>query len=110
LSSGLVVVYALWFMSMTLEFWFSGLWSWVNFVPNLFEFARYPAGVYKGTARLVFLTVAPVIVVANFPTRALLGDLAPLSALYGVGLAAALLLISRLQWRFALRHYTSASS
>lgn len=110
LLSGLIVVYALWFISLTLEFWFSGLWSWAAFVPNVFQFARYPEGIYKGSLRVIFLTVAPVIVVANFPTQALLGDLAWQSALYSLGLAGVLLCLSYLQWRFALRRYTSASS
>lgn len=110
LLSGLVIVYALWFISLTLEFWFSGLWSWADFVPNIFEFARYPGGIYKGTIKFLFLTVAPVVVLANFPTRAILGDLAWLSALYSLCLAGVLLLASRLQWRWALRHYASASS
>ena len=97
-------------MSMTLECWFSGLWSWRSFVPNIFQFARYPEGIYKGTMRIVFLTVAPIIVVANFPTQALLGDSAWLTVLYSFGLAVALLVLSRIQWQIALRHYTSASS
>jgi ABC-2 type transport system permease protein len=52
LFSGLIIVYSLWFISMTLEFWFSGLWSWSNFIPNIFDFAKYPqefsyAGAYR---------------------------------------------------------------
>jgi ABC-2 type transport system permease protein len=110
LLAGLASVYALWFISMTLEFWFQGLWSWSYFVPNVFQFAQYPEGIYKGGWRVLFLTVAPVIVVANFPTKALLGELALQSALYSLGLAVVLLVLSHLQWRFSLRRYTSASS
>jgi ABC-2 type transport system permease protein len=110
LLSGLAIVYSLWFISMTLEFWFSGLWSWSNFVPNVFSFAMYPEGVYKGAVRWMFLTVAPVIVIVNVPTKVLLGDAAWGLGLYSLGLAALLVLLSHLQWRFALRRYTSASS
>ena len=110
LFSGLAIVYSLWFISMTLEFWFSGLWSWQSFVPNVFDFARYPRGIYKGAVKILFLTVAPVIVVANFPTQAILGDLAWHSAIYSIALAGALLILSHLQWRIALSHYTSAGS
>ena len=110
LLCGVVIVYALWFMSMTLEFWFSGLWSWRSFVPNLFDFAKYPEGIYEGGIRFVFLTIAPVIVVANVPAQALLGDLAWRTAIWSLFLAATLLALSRWQWRFAVRHYTSVGS
>jgi len=110
LLTGIVTVYALWFISLTLEFWFAGMWSWQYFIPYLFEFARYPDGIYKGSVKVVFMTVAPVVVVANVPARAILGDLAWKTALYSLCLAGVMLMLSRLQWKWALRHYTSASS
>ena len=110
LLCGLTIVYALCFMSMTLEFWFHGLWSWVSFVPNIFSFAQYPAGIYTGAMKVLFLTAIPVILVANVPTLALLGDWSLTTALHSAGLAAVMLWLTRLQWRYGLRRYTSASS
>jgi ABC-2 type transport system permease protein len=110
LLCGVVIVYSQWFISMTLEFWFSGLWSWSSFVPNLFDFAKYPEGIYRGGLRMVFLTIAPVIVVANVPTQALLGDFAWRTAMWSLFLAISLLALSRWQWRFAVRRYTSVGS
>ena len=110
LMLGLALVYSIWFMSMTLEFWFEGLWSWSSLVPNLFSFAQYPSGIYTGTMKLLFLTVLPVVLVANVPTLALLGDWSGWTVLYSVGLAGLLLTLSSLQWRLALKRYTSASS
>ena len=110
LLSGIVLVYSLWFMSMTLEFWFQGLWSWQQLVPNVFAFAQYPAGVYKGTMKVLFLTAVPVVLVANFPTQALVGERSVWTALHSMGLAGLLLILSSLQWRLSLRRYSSASS
>jgi len=107
---GIVTVYAFWFISLTLEFWFAGLWSWASFIPNLFDFSRYPDGIYKGSIKIIFMTVAPVVVVANVPARAILGDLAWQTALYSLCLSGVMLILSRMQWKWALRHYTSASS
>ncbi len=110
LLSGVVIVYSLWFISMTLEFWFAGLWSWMSFIPNLFDFAKYPEGIFTGVVRFLFLTIAPVIVVANFPTQTLLGELPWINALWSLVLAGCLLILSQLQWRFAVRRYTSVGS
>jgi len=49
-------------------------------------------------------------VMTTFPSMALLGTLDPRTALATVGGAAALLVLSRLVWRAAIRNYTSASS
>ncbi len=110
LLAGVGIVYGMWFASMTLEFWFSGLWSWVRFVPRLFSFAQYPGGIYKGMTRVVFLTVLPVIVVTNFPTEALLGQWSAGRVIYSLGLSLLLIGLSHLSWRRGLRRYSSASS
>lgn len=110
LLSGVTTVYALWFMSMAVEFRFPRLGAWSYSLPSIFDFGKYPGGIYKGMVRVLFLTVMPILVVANFPTRVILGDLAWSSALYSLGLAGVLLVASRFQWRWALSRYTSAGS
>ena len=110
LLSGLVIVYAIWFATLTVEFWCEGLWSMELLVPALFEYGRFPDGVFLGLAKTVFLTVLPVIVVANYPLHALLGDWSIGMVLYALCLAVIFMIISRMQWRLGLRRYSSASS
>ncbi len=110
LVAGLGIVYGLWFASMTLEFWFAGLWSLVDMVPSIFSFGQYPSGIYKGATRVLFLTVVPVIVIANFPAEVLLGDLSTWKVGYPMGLALLTIGLSRLAWRQGLRRYASAGS
>jgi len=110
LLCGIVIVYAIWFATLTIEFWHTGLWSMELLVPRLFEYGRYPDGVYLGVTKTAFLTVMPVILIANYPLHALLGDWSIGMVLHSAGLAVAFMILSRLQWRLGLSRYSSASS
>jgi len=59
---------------------------------------------------VVFSTVLPVAFLTTVPAEAILGLASGGSVLAGLVLAVLSLLGSRALWRFALRHYTSASS
>ena len=108
--AGIVVVYAMWFASLTIEFWIEGLWSMEDLIPNAFHFGQYPDGIYSGVTRTLFLTALPVIVIANFPTHGLLGNWTFDMVLHAFGLAGLTMVLSHLQWRRALRRYASAGS
>ena len=108
--AGIVIVYAMWFASLTIEFWIEGLWSMEELIPNVFYFGQYPDGIYSGVTQTMFLTVLPVIVIANFPTHGLLGNWTLDMILHAFGLACVMMALSHLQWRRALRRYSSAGS
>jgi ABC-2 type transport system permease protein len=76
----------------------------------IFDTARWPVHVFRGVWRVVFTFVFPIAVMTTYPAMALLGELDAETALATLGGAAALLLVSRLVWRTAIRNYTSASS
>jgi ABC-2 type transport system permease protein len=54
--------------------------------------------------------VVPVAFLTTFPAQALLGRLEDWIAVVSVVLAVLLFVVARAFWRFALRHYTGASS
>jgi ABC-2 type transport system permease protein len=107
---GIVIVYGMWFASLTIEFWIEGLWSMEEFVPNAFRFGQYPDGIYTGMTKMAFLTILPVIVVANYPTHSLMGNWTGGMLWHAAGLAFVMLAVCHIQWRVALRRYSSASS
>ena len=109
-TAGIVIVYAMWFASLTIEFWIEGLWSMEELMPNVFSFGQYPDGIYSGMTKTLFLTALPVVVIANFPTRALLGNWTLDMVLHAIGLAVAMVILCRVQWHRALRRYSSAGS
>jgi ABC-2 type transport system permease protein len=107
---GLVIYYSIWYTSLTIVIWTTTLGAVRSLIPSLFFFGQYPADIYKGRLKWLFMTVFPLIIIANFPAKVLLGRLSPLLLGYNAVLAFLFLSISILFWKFALRYYSSASS
>jgi ABC-2 type transport system permease protein len=105
-----VIVYAMWFASLTIEFWIEGLWSMEELIPHAFRLGQYPDGIYLGMTQTIFLTVLPVIVIANYPTHSLLGNGSINMVWHSLTLMAVMLTVCHFQWRRALRRYSSAGS
>jgi ABC-2 type transport system permease protein len=106
----LVIVYSMWYISLTLVIWTTVLGNWIEFVPNIFYFSQYPSSIYKGKLRLLFMTFVPIAVVVNLPAGLLLGKLSWQSIAYSALIAAIFLYASILFWSKALKYYSSASS
>jgi len=108
--AGALAMYSLWIVCCALSFWVVRMDNLQYLLGSIFDVARWPVQVFRGVWRMVFTFVIPVAVMTTFPSMALLGTLDPRTALATVGGAAALLVLSRLVWRAAIRSYTSASS
>lgn len=109
-AAGLAAMYALWIVCAAAAFWVVRLDNLTFLLGAIFDVARWPVHVFRGAWRFVFTFVVPVAVMTTFPAEALLGRLPAETALATVGGALALLVVSRLVWRLAIRNYTSASS
>jgi ABC-2 type transport system permease protein len=108
--AGIVAMYSLWILCAAASFWVVRLDNLTYLLGAIFDVARWPVTVFRGVWRLVFTYVLPVAVMTTFPAQALLGELDAERALATAGGALALLAVSRLVWRMAIRSYTSASS
>lgn len=108
LVAGLVVSYALWFMLMTVTFWTVRISSIHEIFINLYDLARYPAPVFEGWAKLIFLFVFPVVITTNIPAGVFAGKSNPLQVMWLFLAAGILLIASHLFWNFGIRRYTSA--
>jgi ABC-2 type transport system permease protein len=71
---------------------------------------RYPISAYPVILRFVFTLVLPVAFLTTFPAEAILGELKFNILFFGLILSSLFFIFSRLFWKFALKHYTSASS
>ncbi|MEM6460014.1 MAG: ABC-2 family transporter protein [Planctomycetota bacterium] len=107
---GLVILYALGYLLSTVTIWFVKMENITLAMQALLEAGRYPVSAYPGAYRVFFTFVLPVAFMTTVPAAWVSGRSGPGSLLAAAGAAAALLLLSRWFWRFALRHYTSASS
>jgi ABC-2 type transport system permease protein len=77
---------------------------------HLYKLGMRPDTIYFPWLRFVVLTAIPVGLIASVPAQAVLGTADPWLVLWGVAAAGLIVLLSGKFWRYALRHYTSASS
>jgi ABC-2 type transport system permease protein len=110
LAAGVLAMYAMWVACAAASFWVVRLDNLIYLLGAIFDTARWPVQVFRGAWRFVFTFVIPVALMTTFPAMALLGTLTAAAALATFGGALAMLVISRLIWRAAIRSYTSASS
>ena len=109
-AAGVLIFYALWFMSVTTIFWLQRGQNIQELFLVTLQAMRVPPEVFGLLGQFLLTFVVPVAMVTAFPTRALLGTLGPWQAAAMVAVAVGLLWASGRWWRFALRRYASASS
>lgn len=107
---GFIIFYCLSFLVTTLNVWVVRLDNVHYLVDSVVDAGKNPLGIWRGVARVV-VWIIPLGYTANFATKALLSIEPQLpTIIIGIMLAALLLVISEWFWRFAIRHYASASS
>ena len=109
-GAGVAAMYALWIACAAASFWVVRLDNLVYLLGSIFDIGRWPIQVLPGAWRILFTFVIPVALMTTYPAMALLGKLDAATALAVLGGALAMLALSRLLWRAAIRNYTSASS
>lgn len=107
---GVVLLYALWFFTVTWTFWLVQVDTLDTLFYSMFEAARYPVDFFKGAFRALLTFVIPVAFATTFPVEALQGSVQWSMLIGGIVLSVGALLGTHLFWRYALRHYSSASS
>ena len=110
-AAGMLIHYSLMFLLASVSFWTVRAQGIVMGYYNLFNITRLPDSVFHGAFKMVFTFVLPVMLVANVPARLLADTLhSPARALLLLGMSVVCFVVSEGIWRFALKHYTSASS
>ena len=109
---GIVIHYSIMLTLAAISFWIIRAQGLVYGYFNFLNIARYPDVIYPRLFRFVFSWLVPVVIVANIPARVLIKSLGQPAWLMLHLIAAASIAFwsSRIFWRFALRHYSSASS
>lgn len=110
LISGAVIIYSFFLVLATLSFWFVRLENILVVFQSVYEAGRWPVSLYPGWLRYGLTFIVPVAFATTVPAEALTGRLTTGTMLGAVALAIALLIVSRVFWRFGLRHYSGASA
>jgi ABC-2 type transport system permease protein len=108
---GIMIHYSLMLMLASISFWTIKAEGFAWGYYNLFNVARLPDAAFKGGFRAFFTFAIPMLLVANVPTKFFIQKLqSPMEIVWLIMMAGACLLASEAMWRFAMKHYTSASS
>ncbi len=110
LASGIVIVYSVMLMVMTLCFWFVRLENLMALLWAFWETGRYPISVYRGIPRILLTYLIPVAFVTTVPAEVVRGNLNGTAGLTAVGTALLLFVLASALWRVALRGYSGASA
>ena len=110
LLAGGAIVYSFWLILATCSFWFVRVENILVIFQSMYEAGRWPVSLYPGWLRFALTFVVPVAFATTVPAQALTGRLTEQTLLGAVALAAALLVGSRLFWRFGIRYYSGASA
>jgi ABC-2 type transport system permease protein len=105
-----VILYCLWFIVATTTIWFTKVWNATEVLRSFIEAGKYPLAAYHPALQFFFTFILPVAFVTTIPAEVMRGSKSALFILVEAGMAAVLLIASRLFWLRALRSYTSASS
>lgn len=108
LLSGLTAVYGLYLLVVCTSFWFVRVDNLRHLLGAILDAGRWPLGVYRGAARVFLTAVVPVALVTSGPAMALTGRLEGAFALQSLAVGTAMLLLSRIAWKFALSRHASA--
>jgi ABC-2 type transport system permease protein len=107
--SGLVLLYALWFLVATTAVWFTKIYNATEVLRGLLDAGRFPMAAYPAAYRFVFTFVVPVAFLTSVPGEALLGRASTTMIVASPFVAAVAFAVARAFWRRALRSYTGAS-
>jgi ABC-2 type transport system permease protein len=111
LVAGFATVYSFLLLLSTCAFWFVKLDNILVVFQALFGNAgRWPVTIFPGWMRPVLTFVVPIAFAVTVPASALVGRLTVPGALLSVAVAVGFLVVSRVFWFVALRHYTGASA
>lgn len=110
LVAATLVLYALWVLVISSAFFAVRVDNLSYLIGSIFDAARWPISVFKGTLRFVFTFVFPLALMTSYPAMALLGKLDGQTAALALGGAGLFAFLARRVWKASIRHYTSASS
>jgi ABC-2 type transport system permease protein len=108
MTAAVAVLYSLKTLAVSAAFFFVRVDNLAHLFDAVFDAARWPSSIFRGSVRIVFTFVIPLALMTTYPARALLGTLPIGTLALAVAGAAGSLVVSRVVWTVAIARYTSA--
>ena len=105
-----IILYSLIMLLITSAFWFVQLENVMELIFTFYEAGRFPVSIFPTWMRILLTAIVPIAFITTVPASVLLGRLNVEFVLYSIGIAAILFIACASFWRYAVRHYSSASS
>lgn len=110
LGTSMLILYSMWILVVSAAFFVVKVDNLTYLFTSIFDAARWPSSVFRGSLAWVFTFIIPLALMTTFPALALLGRL-PWTWLVGAVVGSvAFAAVARWVWLMSIRHYTSASS
>ncbi len=112
LGFGVAIHYSIMLTLAAVSFWIIRAQGLVYGYFNFLHIARYPDVIFPTKFRFIFSWIIPVVIVSNIPARLLIKSFGQPTwlMLHLIIAGSTAFVLARIFWRFALRHYSSASS
>src|SRR5881398_147724 len=112
LGFGIAVHYSIMLGLAAVSFWIIRAQGLVYGYFNFLNIARYPDTIFPWLFRVIFGWIIPVVIIANIPARLLIKSFGqPVLLMLHLIIASTIVFwLTRAFWKFALGHYSSASS
>lgn len=107
---GVLLLYSFWFLVITCMIWNPNLTNLIDFLFVFNNLSRYPPAMLIYTKNIFLYILIPLTLISSVPARFILGKVTLLEVVGLLTCSLSLFIASRLFWKFALKHYTSASS
>lgn len=107
---GAAIVYSFYLMLATCAIWFVRVENILVIFQSMYSAGRWPVGIYPSGLRFALTFIVPIAFAVTVPAEGLTGRLKDETMLGAIGLTLGLLMLSRLFWRFGIRHYSGASA
>jgi ABC-2 type transport system permease protein len=110
LITSTLLLYSLWILTVSAAFYVVRVDNLTFLFSSIFDAARWPSSVFRGTLGFLFTFVIPLALMTTYPALAMLGRLRPQALVAALVGSCTFALLARLVWRGSIGKYTSASS
>jgi ABC-2 type transport system permease protein len=110
LCAAVLVLYSIAILVVSIAFIAVRVDNLLYLFQSVFDVARWPSSVFRGTLAIIFTYVVPLALMTTYPALALLGKLTAQTAVGALLGSVAFAGVARVIWIGSIRRYTSASS